>query len=327
MKKKLLVIITLLVNLYSFGQSIMPNATVPIPLPVPIPPKKVNTPPKANKMGCDTEARLTAFRLPCCIASDTPVNVALIATVGFDNAGYKQPVVVFSPAFIIASDSSSRQKITASTGGVTLTATVSAIKKKPASTFASAPFSFENEAEQFKSILSALKNGAVPICENTGNTIPIGNLSYQSSTACCGKDSCAVEQKIFSGAYTWDYSITCQMPIYGIPFLKSVAAVIIGDATMRVTVNEPTNCLNPIPCYSVAGKAGVGGKTKYIPRGMINADINISSDASYDTTGCRTTNAPQKFHCNQLKASGKITDGWGLISHTFQYNIYKRKDN
>lgn len=327
MKKSLLVIMILLISRCSFGQSVIPNATVPIPLPVPIPPNVKRTIAKVDKKECNADAKLIAFSLPCCISADTLISIENIATIAFDNMGCKKPTVIFTPAFIVASDSMEKQTITASAGDVKITAIVSVIKKNPIIITKSAPFSFENEAEQFKSLLASLKNGAVPICENTGNTLPIGNLSYQSSTVCCGKDSCAVEQKIFSGAYLWDYSMTCQMPIYGIPVLKSVASVIIGDATMSVTVNEPTNCLNPLPCYSVIGKAGVGGKTKYIPKGMINADINISSDASYDTTGCRTTNAPQKFSCNQLEASGKITDGWGLISHTFHYNIYSRKDN
>ncbi len=327
MKRSLIVIMILLISRCSFGQSVMPNATVPIPLPVPIPPTSKPNVPKVDKKECTADAKLIAFILPCCISSDTPVNVANIATIAFDNTGCKKPMVIFTPAFIEAIDSLEKQKITASAGDIRLTSLVSVIKKNPVTITKSAPFSFENEAEQFKALLASLKNGAVPICENTGNTLPTGDLRYQSSTSCCEKDGCAIDHKLFSGAYTWDYSMTCQMPVYGIPFLKAVVAVIIGDATLHVTVNEPTDCVNQEPCYAVTGKAGVGGKTKFIPKGMIASDINISSDAAYDTSGCRTINTAQKFHCNQLKASGKITDGWGLISHTFHYNIYSRKDN
>ena len=330
MKNAITFLLFILITQCTLSQSPLPNANIPLPLMVPVKPRKPVAIIAIQKNDCAKYSKMVAFTLPCCIQLDTVKSIKEIATIIFDNAGCKTPDVVFYPTTLIPSQDFETVTIKASVGEEFLISTINVIRPSINPVKKSAPFTFEEEAEQYKTMMERLKNNSEPAAETSGNTFPTGDMKYVSNYTCCDSSiTCFVENKKYEGSYTWDFEITAHVPLYGIPFTKTMDGIIIGLATLKATMNEETNCKKTEPCPTINGEVSIGGKvSRILPENIIESDIRLQTKIDYHPTKCETeemVNNKQKFSCEEMKVKGTVTSGWGLVTHTFDYIMYSKE--
>ena len=321
----------LLIEQNSFSQSPMPNANIPLPMMVPVRKNQTIRKVLTQKNDCSKLAKLVSFRLPCCLQLDSTKSIREIANLGFDSSGCTKPEVQFTPEVIVAHAEFETIQVSATAGGETITANINVIKPLNNQIKKSVTYSFEEEAEQYKAMMERLKNNSEPAAETSGNTFPTGDLSYTSTYTCCDSSAtCFFENKKFSGSYTWDFEITAHVPLYGIAVAKSLDGIIIGLATLKATMANETNCIKKEPCVDISGEVSIGGKvSRILPENIIESAIRLQTNIFYRANECNAiqqkTNK-QKFSCKEMKVKGRITSGWGLVTHTFDYTMYSAKE-
>lgn len=331
MQRLIIVICFVWLSQNTNAQSPMPNANIPLPLMVPVKQNKNTTKAIAKKVDCSSFSKMISFHLPCCLQIDSAKAISDIAMLAFDSSGCKKPAIHFIPEVITALSDFETIQVFATDGEDTLTTSINVTKPSNKPLKKSFPLSFEDEAEQYKAMMERLKNNSEPAAETSGNTFPTGDLNYISTYSCCDSSTvCFVENKKFSGAYTWDFEITAHIPLYGIAAAKSLDGIIIGLATLKATIHDETNCAKKQPCVDINGEVSIGGKvSRILPENIIESDIRLQTNISYHPNECNKPEQKinnQKFSCRQMQVKGKITAGWGLVTHTFDYTMYSTKE-
>jgi hypothetical protein len=269
-------------------------------------------------------AKLTSFSLSPCF--DTVVSTKFISTVGFDGAC--KPTVTYTPALLTppASEQTSVFTATASAGSESFTDSTIGVNSGQLTNIANVTIDFGSIGSMAEDVLDALLNGGVSPCEADGSPIPSGSISWDKFKLCC-TDSVVDGEKL-SGNISWSYGIGCHFPIFGVPYVATVDAVVSAGLSVDVGASGETTCTDTKICGTFNGSASFGGGVGFtLLSGFVSGDLQlIITGVGIAGSICFTPPPEKKGVVTITFGAGKIVGTiealWGFISHSVDYPLW-----
>ncbi len=317
----------LLVN-FSFAQ-ISSNQSdgntplIPVPLHFPTPANKCND-------------NLVAFYLPC--SSDKQVIVKNVARLKF--SGECRHEVVFDPPVldIPAILATSNKTVMVTYNGISLPASIIMVNtnRKMTDKLLSARIEsglvklIDNWRQGiFQKGLANSLNGALSTCSISGSKIPKINMTAEIRNLVCpaDKSNCVILSTKVIGDARWSNSISCQFPVFGLPYVSSINAGVTGSVEGLINIDDQTSCATSNLCKSLNLTARINGSFKGTQTGSdVVADLQVVVDGiridgevcvfPLPVSGCA------KVSIGKLKIVGNVQSLWGLTSNKVSYVVY-----
>ncbi len=270
-------------------------------------------------------SNLIGFALPCC--TNQPKNVNTIAALTFD--GPCHPLVTFVPASVAPPatgilGATNMVNVAATANGVTLTSTISTVNENIE--LSTTPF-----AVDFSKIGTLLKDAAEIVSHAPGSpcapTFSVtGGLTLTTSKKCC-LGPCAIKdaQKI-AGSVGISAGVSCRFPIYGIPYVASLDALLDASISVTGTLSHQTTCDAPKVCAALGASISFGlGIGASIAGGIITADLKgVIEGASASVNYCfipAPVTGEWKANLGKIKVVGTVTT-LEIFNYSVEYTLF-----
>ncbi len=304
------------------------NVPPPHPPPPPPPPCTIYV-----------DQKLVSFSLPCCIDTTKKVSDIAIYQLAYPSAPanpnncrivYRPCTISFSPENIsppAVGVPSKTETVTATCGGVSLTATTEAVNSNISLGVTPVSFNFANLGQTLKNAMDAIANGGVSPCKPSGSLIPTGSVSIEASKICCpGNSPCVKTSTKVSGSVSWSYGTTCHFPIFGCPYVASLDAVASANATLTIGGSYQSGCQQGKFCVNGSGGITAGGGVgATLLAGFVSADLQLLITAGLTASYCFTPPPPAgtaNLQVGPVQVVGTVSAMWGLVSHSVSYTVF-----
>ena len=324
MKKLLIIQLSWLIILPSIAQNQSDGNTPLVPVPLHMP---------ATESKC--KDNLVSFYLPC--SSDHQIIVKNVARMQFSGA-CRHEIVFYPPVLEIPSNTETSVKIvTATYDGFSIPASIVMVNsgKKTINKQLSAKLeegvvkTIEAlRQKMFQNTLANSLNGALSACSITGNKIPKIRMTTEIRNITCTNDksNCVVESINVNGQAEWRNTISCQFPVFGIPFGSTFQVNVTGTVNGELNIDDHTSCLQSAICKAVDFKVAIGGNLTNLLLDGVRADLKVAADSikiggqvcvlPLPVSGCA------KVTLEKLRVIGNVQFLWGLISNKVNYIVY-----
>ncbi|MDZ4758920.1 MAG: hypothetical protein SGJ10_12385 [Bacteroidota bacterium] len=268
---------------------------------------------------------LTGFALPCC--ANQPKNVRDIAMLTFD--GPCHPPVVFAPAIVSPPTTgivgpTNIINVTASANTVNLGSTITTVNENIE--LSVTPF-----AVDFSKIGNLLKDAAEVVSHTPGSPCSpsfsvTGGLTLTTSKKCCLGPCLIKDAQKIAGSVGVSAGVSCRFPIYGIPYVASLDALLEASIGVTGTLSHQTTCDAPKVCAELGATISFGlGIGASIAGGMITADLKgVVEGASASVNYCfipAPITGEWKANLGKIKVVGTVTT-LEVFNYTVEYTLF-----
>lgn len=268
---------------------------------------------------------LTGFALPCCTSQQK--NVKDIAVLTFD--GPCHPPVSFTPAAVAPpaigfAGATSLINVVASANTVALTSSIITVNENIE--LSATPF-----AVDFTKIGTILKEAAEVVSHAPGSPCApsfsvAGGLTVAASKKCCLGPCALKDVEKIAGSVRVTAGVSCRFPIYGIPYVASLDALLDASVNVTGTLNLQTTCDAPKICADLGATISFGlGIGDSLAGGLITADLKgVVEGASASVSYCfipPPVTGEWKANLGKIKVVGTVTT-LEIFNYSVEYTLF-----
>ncbi len=269
---------------------------------------------------------LTGFALPCC--TNQPKNIRDIAILTFD--GPCHPLVNFAPAAVSPPatgllGATTVINVAANANTVTLGSTITTVNENIE--LAATPF-----AVDFTKLGKALKDASEVVSQAPGSPCTPsfavkGGLTLTMSKKCCLGPCRIKDVEKIAGTVGVSAGITCRFPIYGIPYVASLDAILEASIGVTGTLSHQTTCDAPKVCAELGATISFGlGIGASLAGGLLTADLKgVVEGASASVSYCflpAPVTGEWKANLGKIKVVGTVTT-LEIFNYTVEYTLFE----
>lgn len=266
----------------------------------------------------------TGFGLPCCV-SGTQV-VANIAVLQFDGPCW--PPVVFSQAAVAPMPDmmTAAHTVTAISNGVPFVASTVAVAENNTWTYTPLAVDFTKLGKIVETIADAVKSvSGSPFSPSVNVT---GQINIGSGKICCpGLPNCVQNADKIEGQVGVGASLSCRFPVYGIPYVASLDALLDVGVNASVGANITTTCTDPKACITGAASLTLGlGLGLSLAGGLVTADLRaVVEGAGVELQYCflpAPATAAYTVTLGKIKIVGSVTT-LEIFNYSVEYVLFE----